>query len=572
MSAEASAMNAEERLSVNDYFAAQQAKKRLSGKQAAEEDARAQESEAPAASDATAPAMAEMPDAEMECKAPVQQPAAQLRTSSPTTATGEGIKSVRARSPLVSAGMPAHIEVPAVDLAFFSDRVGGDSLSPLGDSDESEEGAVPTASVATPRRVRAPGSDEDNGAAVKRRKSFPGAADDVKPSSAPSARSRSPWMPSEREISKRMGTNCPPGASLLYVPNDIRDDDEARARQFASQEERRDYYVSLFHELLFYKSKSGASAKSKISADQALAQSWNAFVENFNAKPLAYRKRVEKARVAWERYGRGGLMIRLHDMCMEAGVPCAIPEGRECLKCPAGARRLPEGEYRGYSGTIVPEHILIERDRLFPPASSPEWRPNRFEANVWASSAAPRTRAPSPERPRAGRSLAPKYLGEEYILSNEYENESDLGSAQPSDVQRFVPQSSASRQPRRAAVAVEVGRFPSTTYQSSGSLDPRDLLVKISALEAENERRAREIAEGAQAHSNLVMRFEKLDKSHSELLASYRRLRKRLDAEAVERRAAESARLSRRSASSRRRRTPSSPSSQGSGSGSDHHL
>jgi hypothetical protein len=43
MSVEASAMNAEEHLSVNDYFAAQQAKKRLRGKQAAEEDARAQE-------------------------------------------------------------------------------------------------------------------------------------------------------------------------------------------------------------------------------------------------------------------------------------------------------------------------------------------------------------------------------------------------------------------------------------------------------------------------------------------------------------------------------------------------
>jgi hypothetical protein len=67
--------------------------------------------------------MGETPDAEIECKEPVRQPAAQLRSTPSTTATGEDTKNVR-----VDAG--------------------------------------------THRGVRARESDEDNGTAVKRANAF----------------------------------------------------------------------------------------------------------------------------------------------------------------------------------------------------------------------------------------------------------------------------------------------------------------------------------------------------------------------------------------------------------------
>ncbi|KAE9322936.1 hypothetical protein PF008_g17475 [Phytophthora fragariae] len=51
-----------------------------------------------------------------------------------------------------------------------------------------------------------------------------------------------------------------------------------------------------------------------------------------------------------------------------------------------------------------------------------------------------RTPSPLPERRSSGRSAAPTYRGQESILTNEYENEPDLGSR--SDDQRFAGQSS----------------------------------------------------------------------------------------------------------------------------------
>ncbi|GMF81360.1 unnamed protein product [Phytophthora fragariaefolia] len=39
-----------------------------------------------------------------------------------------------------------------------------------------------------------------------------------------------------------------------------------------------------------------------------------------------------------------------------------------------------------------------------------------------------RTPSPFPERPASGRSAAPTYRGSEEIVSNEYENDPDLGS------------------------------------------------------------------------------------------------------------------------------------------------
>ncbi|GMF53895.1 unnamed protein product [Phytophthora fragariaefolia] len=63
-----------------------------------------------------------------------------------------------------------------------------------------------------------------------------------------------------------------------------------------------------------------------------------------------------------------------------------------------------------------------------------------------------RTPPPFPERPASGRSAAPTYRGSEEILSNEYENDPDLGPG--SDDQQFAGRSSG-LPPVRFAVGVE---------------------------------------------------------------------------------------------------------------------
>ncbi|GMF58264.1 unnamed protein product [Phytophthora fragariaefolia] len=63
-----------------------------------------------------------------------------------------------------------------------------------------------------------------------------------------------------------------------------------------------------------------------------------------------------------------------------------------------------------------------------------------------------RTPSPFPERPASGRSAAPTYRGSEEILTNECENNLDLGSG--SDDQEFAGRSSE-LPPVRLAVGVE---------------------------------------------------------------------------------------------------------------------
>ncbi|GMF48402.1 unnamed protein product [Phytophthora fragariaefolia] len=84
-----------------------------------------------------------------------------------------------------------------------------------------------------------------------------------------------------------------------------------------------------------------------------------------------------------------------------------------------------------------------------------------------------RTPSPFPERPASGRSAAPTYRGSEEILTNEYENDPDLGSG--SDDQQFAGRSSEFP-PVHLAVGVEAaGR-----RRGSG---PPDLVDRLEAVE-----------------------------------------------------------------------------------------
>ncbi|KAE8985560.1 hypothetical protein PF011_g20335 [Phytophthora fragariae] len=276
--------------------------------------------------------------------------------------------------------------------------------------------------------------------------------DDSTPSATVTSRTnpvRDPWIPSPSEIRSRYGNTTP---ELDFDP---------------ATDQRRDYYIGLFHELRNKKH----SRKSTVAEWEALCQSWGAFVENFNRDPAGYRERVRSASERYGRFSKRPKILRLHDGAVEVGIPCAVPAGVVCERCQAGAVRLSERDLNGYIGISVPVELKTLREKLITQLSSESadgernTQPravgdysSRSSFTPFGGTAGGGIRTPSsfPERRSSGRSAAPSYRGQESILTNEYENEPDLGSG--SDDQRFAGQSSEFPHVRLATGAAAAGR------------------------------------------------------------------------------------------------------------------
>ncbi|OWZ04794.1 hypothetical protein PHMEG_00023246 [Phytophthora megakarya] len=175
---------------------------------------------------------------------------------------------------------------------------------------------------------------------------------------------RKHWMPSERVIKDRYGATVAPNPMPLYVNNQIVDDPEAAAKHFMPDtNQRRDYYISLFHELRYWSSKK-TSGRSKVPEWQALCQSWNQFVTNFNNDPAGYRERTTSARERFIKFSKTSVIQRVHEGFVNANIPCAVPEGVHCPHCPAGAPRIGERDLTGYTTNRVPANIKELRAKL----------------------------------------------------------------------------------------------------------------------------------------------------------------------------------------------------------------
>ncbi|KAE9280671.1 hypothetical protein PR003_g27894, partial [Phytophthora rubi] len=254
---------------------------------------------------------------------------------------------------------------------------------------------------------------------------------------------RDPWMPSSSEIQSRYGSTTPVSRHALYSCNAIVDDDVAKELDFdPATDQRRDYYIGLFHELRFYGNKKH-SRKSKVAEWEALCQSWGAFVENFN------RELVCSASERYERFSKRPKILRLHDGAVKAGIQCPVPSGVACARCRTGVVRLSERDLNGYTGISVPVELKTLCEKLITQLSSESAEGERntqpravgdyssrssFTPFGGAGGGGIRTLSPFPERRSSGRSAAPTYRGQDSILTNEYENEPDLGSG--SDDQR----------------------------------------------------------------------------------------------------------------------------------------
>ncbi|GMF55245.1 unnamed protein product [Phytophthora fragariaefolia] len=266
-------------------------------------------------------------------------------------------------------------------------------------------------------------------------------------------------------------------------------DDVTKELEFdPATDQRRDYYIRLFHELRCYGKKT--SRRSRVPERQALCQSWGTFVENVNKNSAGYRERVRLARERYERFSMRPKFDRLHWGTVEAGIPCAVPMGIACKHCHVGALRVSERDINGYTGVRVPEELKTLRTNLIVQMSSSAAGgrstlssavgdySSRSSFTPFGSfgGAGLRTPSPFPERPASGRSAAPTNRGSEEILSNEYENDQDLGSG--SDGQQFAGRSSE-LPPVRLAVGVEAaGRC-----RGSGPPDSVDRLEPVERLQ-----------------------------------------------------------------------------------------
>ncbi|EGZ10073.1 hypothetical protein PHYSODRAFT_338764 [Phytophthora sojae] len=326
---------------------------------------------------------------------------------------------------------------------------------------------------------------------------------EVASSSSPRAAqaARDPWMPSASEIADHVGNTVPPNEIPLYVCSGIHDDAVAEEQHFDPlTNQRADYYIGLFHELRYFSSKK-TSSRSKVPEWQALCQSWNAFVENFNKKTAAYRERVKHARERFETFSTRGRLEQLHRSSVDAGIPCAVPEGHQCTLCLPGAARLSDRDLNGYTTIRVPASLKDLRAKFL----AREERDGRGASGAVGDHSARttfasavrgelRTPSPFPERPAAGRPVAPMYLGGAETLSNEYDNEPAAGSFSGYYCSQYAQQSSVLSRGRRGSEAAVVGTRP-----GSGSL----LWSSFAALKQEMATLRAQVAQASQTASDI---------------------------------------------------------------------
>ncbi|EGZ10833.1 hypothetical protein PHYSODRAFT_337605 [Phytophthora sojae] len=310
---------------------------------------------------------------------------------------------------------------------------------------------------------------------------------EVATSSSPRAAqaARDPWMPSASEIADRVGNTVPSNEIPLYVCSGIHDDAVAEEQHFDPlTNQRRDYYIGLFHELRYFSSKK-TSSRSKVPEWQALCQSWNAFVENFNKKPAAYRERVKHARERFETFSTRGRLEQLHGSSVDAGIPCAVPEGQQCTLCLPGAARLSDRDLNGLKDLRTKFLAREERDDRGTSGTAGDYSARTTFAPVVRGEL--RTPSPFPERPAAGLPAAPMYLGEAETLSNEYDNESDAGSFSGYYGSQYAQQSSVLSRGRRGSEAAVVGTCPG--YGQPGvDLGRPTLEERVAAVEQHQSR------------------------------------------------------------------------------------
>uniref|UniRef100_H3H980 Uncharacterized protein n=1 Tax=Phytophthora ramorum TaxID=164328 RepID=H3H980_PHYRM len=357
--------------------------------------------------------------------------------------------------------------------------------------------------------LRRPREDDPNASSSKRSRSGSGTplaaagalttprdGDDFAPSAVVAASRtgsvREPWMPSQSEIGSRFGATAPPNLYALYSCNAIVDDDVAKRVHFDPlTNQRRDYYIGLFHELRWFASKK-TSRRSKVPEWQALCQSWSAFVENFNKNPAGYRDRISQARERYEKFSKRvtyDTALRITERDINGYMTMCVPDDLKTLRASFQAQTSSSAaDIRSTYSSAVGDYSA---------------RPS-FTPFGGGGGGGLRTPSPFPECPPSGHSVIPTYRVGEEILSNEYENEPDLGSG--SDDQQFAGQSSELPRMRLATGVGGAGRRPGfgqPNLESRLEAVERLQASQFAALRQELSLLKAQLAEVAQTTSNV---------------------------------------------------------------------
>ncbi|OWY94561.1 hypothetical protein PHMEG_00035673 [Phytophthora megakarya] len=319
---------------------------------------------------------------------------------------------------------------------------------------------------------------------------------------------REPWMPSESVINERYGNTVKRrlsnSSTTLKLPR-------------STSSRRRTNYISLFHELRYWSSKK-SSGRNRVPEWQALCQSWNQFVENFNKDSTAYRERIVSARERFMKCFITSVVQHVHEGSVNENIPCAVPVG---VPCPIGAPRISERDLIGYTTNGVPANVKELRAKLACTRQHPSVVPeHNTPRNTAPRSVTPpvrgglRTPSPFPERPSSGRFVETTYLDGDPIFSNEFQNEPDLCSSSDWSGQQSDPPRGGSYRGQSSASVGGDGRSSYGQLQVDHGLQA--LYARVEALETVQASQISElrqqlnlqkayVTEAAQTTSNILI-------------------------------------------------------------------
>ncbi|OWY90741.1 hypothetical protein PHMEG_00040990, partial [Phytophthora megakarya] len=216
---------------------------------------------------------------------------------------------------------------------------------------------------------------------------------------------REPWMRSKKVID-RYGAMVPPNGYRCTSTLEL----STTLKLLRSTSSRRRTKDEITISRSFTSSGIGARRRLRVPEWQALCQSWNQFVVNFNNGPAAYREGIASARERFMRYSITSVVQRVQEGSVNAYIPCAVPEGVHCSHCPAGAPRISERDLTGYTTNRVPANIIELRAKLACTRQHPSVVPEHNTLrNTAPRSVTPpvrggiRSPSPFPERPSSGR-------------------------------------------------------------------------------------------------------------------------------------------------------------------------
>lgn len=119
-------------------------------------------------------------------------------------------------------------------------------------------------------------------------------------------------------------------------------------------------FIELFLKYRYFNPKRVARAPKF----ESLVQAWNAFVDNFTKDPRRWREVLEKHHFNYVRYNEDGLRNEIHQLCVEAGMPCALPRNLNCVWCAPGDPSIKSID-DPYWRNIIPAKIWELVDLLF---------------------------------------------------------------------------------------------------------------------------------------------------------------------------------------------------------------